>query len=459
MDELDRSLAELNIEKETFDKIVSDEGTRKKITECLLHCMKNVPALRQTAALLLKYITLRQDADDTKWITVKGTHIPLDEEGNMTGRVAEKIKETSKKVKDHVTEAGAPSSDDDFEKEGFHKNAEGHWEKNANGKSLTDRVKSSGGSSSEARKCFKEMPIGSKVKMKYGTFTKTGDNEFKEENGRTSNLNMMVNSVYPHDEASYPKFIDSDNNAAAAKQPTKEPAVAAKPSKEYSGKTDFKHGSVSKEAAQKRFTECAKNAAKAGQTLTSEEFEGMLGSVKDYNDGVECKMILAAQADPDRQTHASKIFGFKDEEERKTYEKKAEQVERMIALSDKMTEPAYRGIGLNSSLVSEEDLQGVLSKLKPGADISFGHLSSWSRNRWTAADYAGSAADMDLEDGENYAIVYELKRPKSLAAMTSIMPEGECLAPKAAKFKVASVKHSYDDELREHSYIVEVEEE
>ena len=469
MDELEKALAELNIEKETFDKIVSDEGTRKKITECLLHCMKNVPVLRQTAALLLKYITLRRDADDTKWITVKGTHIPLDDEGNLTGRVAEKIKDTSKKVRNHVTEASAPLSDDDFEKEGFHKSAEGHWEKTAGiGKTLTDRVKKAAQNhgpegqytsvARESRKCFTEMPIGTKVKMKYGTFTKTGDNEFKEENGRTSNLNMMVNSVYPNDEASYPEFIDSDKNAAAAKQPTKEPAAVAKPAKEYSGKTDFKHGSVSKEAAQKRFAECAKNAEKAGKELTSEDFEGMLSSVKDYNFGDECKKILAAQADPDKPTHASWLFSAKNDAERKAYEKKGEQIERMIELSDKMTKPAYRGIGLNSSLMSEEDLKNVLGKLKPGADISFGHLSSWTGNRGTASSYASSATDMDLEDGENYSILYELKKPKSLASMSSIMPEGECLAPKKAKFRVASVKHKYDEDLREHSYVVEVEE-
>ena len=184
----------------------------------------------------------------------------------------------------------------------------------------------------------------------------------------------------------------------------------------------------------------------------------MLGAVKDYNFGSECTMILAAQADPDRPTHASALFGFKDDAEREEYVKKGEQIERMIALSDKMTEPAYRGIGLNSSMVSEEDLQSVLDKLKPGADISFGHLLSWSKNRGTASSYAGSATDMELEEGENYAIVYRLRKPKSLAAMTSIMPEGECLAPKAAKFKVASVKHSYDEDLREHSYIVDVEE-
>lgn len=405
----------------------------------------------------LIYRTWRQERDlharkdaadkDVEWITVNGTPVPLDDEGNMTGKVADKIKSTAKKVKDHITEASAPSMEDDMEKQGFKKNAEGRWEKTTGRDALTDRVKLASGSSAEARKCFAEMPIGTSVKMKYGTFTKTGEDVFIDQKGRKNNTNAMVNSINPADYSTYPVFSESDDVSSSAATETR-----------YSGKTDFKHGSVSKEAAQKRFSECAKNAEKLGQTLTSEEFEGMLGSVKDYNFGPECTMILAAQADPDRPTHASKIFDFKDKEERKTYEKKAEQIERMIALSDKMTEPAYRGIGLNSSMVSEEDLRSILDKLKPGADISFGHLSSWSRNRGTASSYAGSATDMELEEGENYAIVYRLRKPKSLAAMTSIMPEGECLAPKAAKFKVLSVKHSYDEDLAEHSYLVDVEE-
>lgn len=36
------------------------------------------------------------DSSEYDWVTIKGTHVPLDDEGNMTGEVAKKIKATSK---------------------------------------------------------------------------------------------------------------------------------------------------------------------------------------------------------------------------------------------------------------------------------------------------------------------------------------------------------------------------
>ena len=77
----------------------------------------------------LKARGLRKDADG-EWITIKGTHVKIGDDGEITGRVADKIKATSKRYRDRITEAGAPTSDDDFKREGYHKNAEGRWEKN-----------------------------------------------------------------------------------------------------------------------------------------------------------------------------------------------------------------------------------------------------------------------------------------------------------------------------------------
>lgn len=85
---------------------------------------------------------LRKDADGN-WITIKGTHVHINEEGDIEGRVADKIKATSKKVKDRITEVGAPSSDDDFEREGYQKNAEGHWEKSGSQKKKLELSKAS----------------------------------------------------------------------------------------------------------------------------------------------------------------------------------------------------------------------------------------------------------------------------------------------------------------------------
>ena len=189
----------LNIDKETFDSIISDESAKQEICEALFHCLNNVPELRELASGMLQYIASpgensasfgassgarshradsawdewleenldefkddgeqiafkkfieyqpdnndpacidlfykawrsRGDGEDTQWITVKGTHIPLDDDGKITGKVADKIKETSEKARNHLTEAGAPTMEDDFANEGYHKNSEGRWQKNA----------------------------------------------------------------------------------------------------------------------------------------------------------------------------------------------------------------------------------------------------------------------------------------------------------------------------------------
>lgn len=104
MNSIQEALNELNIDKEEFDRIISDEGSRRKIVECLLHCFENIEELRSVSSVLLQYISsIRLDGcpgpanfdDETEWITVNGTHVPLDEEGNPTGKIAEKIKESS----------------------------------------------------------------------------------------------------------------------------------------------------------------------------------------------------------------------------------------------------------------------------------------------------------------------------------------------------------------------------
>lgn len=68
--------------------------------------------------------------DDENWKTIKGTHVMVDDDGALGGEIGKKIEETSRRARDRATESGAPTSDDDFRREGYHKNAEGHWEKN-----------------------------------------------------------------------------------------------------------------------------------------------------------------------------------------------------------------------------------------------------------------------------------------------------------------------------------------
>ena len=71
-------------------------------------------------------LKMREDAkDDTKWITVHGAHIPLDEDGNMTGPVAEKITGISDKDRAKIT---------DF----FKTKRAGSWEEARRGSSLAE---------------------------------------------------------------------------------------------------------------------------------------------------------------------------------------------------------------------------------------------------------------------------------------------------------------------------------
>ena len=71
----------------------------------------------------------RMDAkgEDLEWITVNGAHIPIDDEGDLKGKVGNVVENHVKKAKAHLIEAGASTSDDDFKREGFHKNEEGNW--------------------------------------------------------------------------------------------------------------------------------------------------------------------------------------------------------------------------------------------------------------------------------------------------------------------------------------------
>lgn len=57
---------------------------------------ENKRAIAEYRARRSERMKLRQDAkEEAKWITINGTHVPLDEEGNVTGPVGEKIKDSS----------------------------------------------------------------------------------------------------------------------------------------------------------------------------------------------------------------------------------------------------------------------------------------------------------------------------------------------------------------------------
>ena len=158
---LDQALFALGISKNTFSDILKNADAKEELVAGLMHCLGNVPELQEQASALLQFIveddfradsaydewleenldkfeddddeiafkkfldqigksddedaetidlvfkTWRQERDlnarndsddkDVQWITVNGTPVPLDENGNITGKVAEKINATSKR--------------------------------------------------------------------------------------------------------------------------------------------------------------------------------------------------------------------------------------------------------------------------------------------------------------------------------------------------------------------------
>ena len=226
----------------------------------------------------------------------------------------------------------------------------------------------------------------------------------------------------------------------------------------YTGKTDFQYGSVSQETMDRKLWEMNRNQRQGGGgEITSKDVEEMVGSVKHYGLGGDCQMILATQ-DPESYPELFETFG-RTEADRESFAREAENVERFIALSDKVDGPIYRGISLNTSVMDPDMVQRTLDDLQEGNSISMRHIASWSTNEGTARRYADGVIDEELEEGENYSIVYRVQNNRSAVSLREINPEGECLSPKSATYRVGHVNYEYDDDFEIHRYVVDLEEE
>ena len=226
----------------------------------------------------------------------------------------------------------------------------------------------------------------------------------------------------------------------------------------YTGKTDFQYGSVSQETMDRKLWEMNRNQRQGGGgEITSKDVEEMVGSVKHYGLGGDCQMILATQ-DPESYPDLFETFGS-TEADRESFAREAENVERFIALSDKVDGPIYRGISLNTSVMDPAMVQRTLDDLQEGNSISMRHIASWSANEGTARRYADGVLDNEFEEGENYSIVYRVRNNRSAVSLRGINPEGECLSPKSATYRVGHVNYEYDDDFEIHRYVVDLEEE
>ena len=349
------------------------------------------------------------------------------------------------------------------------------------GKGMNSRIKDAYNSGDytnvgrEIRKILKEIPIGAKFTFEGGTWQKTGDNEFTAEdlfygNGKRCKYvaNQIANGTNAWKPETAPVFEDIDvEEVAEAKieagelDPKKTSVnVPDNEVAEYTGKTEFKYrgGSISKETLNGKLREMNRNqAAQTGEAnVTSKDVEDMVQSVCHYGLGGDCQLILATQ-DPEMYRELLSMSTLSDDQ-MKQFKTEADRIERFIALSDKVEGPVYRGIAFNSAYSDPDIFERTMSKLKVGETIEMGHISSWSTNRGTAKSYAYGAADQELEEGDNYAIVYTVKSNRSAVSLNGINPEGECLTPKDAKYKVSKVKKTYNENLNCYNYDVELEE-
>ena len=317
------------------------------------------------------------------------------------------------------------------------------------------------------RKCLKEAPLGAKIKVGSTTYTKVGDEKYEYEwapgKTTTSPENYVVNLTDKFHPENAPKFEEiKSEDIAEAKAETgeldpKETSVEV-PIGEYTGKTDFPEGSVSREVMSKKKEELTRNLRDSGEDgkMDDQEVERLVGAVKHYNLGGQCQEILSAQ-DPETYDFLRSTMSA----DRKAWAaEQAEAIERFIALSDKIDDPVYRGMAFNDAYdESGGKAMEFVSSLREGGTIEFGHISSWASSRGTAVSYSSSALDAEFEDGTNYSILMTVRKPKTTVSLGGINPENECLSPKAAKYKVLKVKKTYDEDDACYYYDVELEEE
>ena len=463
------------------------------------------PPFATSIDLLYHVLNRRNDADDDiDWITVNGAHIPLKEGvavagGELKGKnlsSANSAKSSSGKSSETANKCKALSD------------------------SLNSALKSEDYDEirDATEKALEEMPVGSSLDFYGAVSTKVSENEWKTTdpwgNETLSSAQEIADSIaewedeYPEIKIHAPEDATSastenhapekqtpkDNSATPNKadlgkvEPggmikTKDGALWTKQDVgyyvnemtgeigdvdslqdtgaellEYTGKTEFQYnGGVTQKRMNEIMCEMTRNQIfqEGEATLTSKDVEDMVGSIKHYGLGGDCQMILWTQ---NPEQYKDMEMYFHSEEQKAQFAREADNIERFIALSDKVQSPIYRGVAFNTAVCDQTAIEQTLSQLKPGETISMGHIASWTINKGTARSYAYGGVDLGLEEGVNYAVVYNVKNNVSAASLKGINPEGECLSPKSAAYKVVNVRYSYDDNLECHYYDVDLEE-
>lgn len=478
MDEYRTAFDQLNIPQEVFDQIITDDSARGEIHEFLVFCLTSVPSLSSIASVLLQYIAASVSHDDGG--PGSGNHGHEGRPGEKGGSLP-----SGKTFNDRMKEA---------------------YNYKANGKDYTEV-------GAEMRKCLKDLPVGSSFTMKGTEYTKDADGKYHYSRWgfeMTASENEIANSIDPFDPAKCPHFedpkaadvaeelvkageLDPKATEASVKSAGKQVSMIRDKDGDFWTKREgggyknentgevvdtvegtsfeipeypssFKDSEGYTIADQKTmnrvYSGMARNdiAEKGEVTVSFDDVERMVKSVNAYGNGDICFNILRTQ-DPERYADMDPGFKKPTEEETKMYRQHADNIEEFIARSQKYQLPVYRGLSFKD-IDAEEAKRNrqFLDSLKPGADVSMGHITSWSSNEYTARDYSQRALEIDYFDGTNYAVVFRLNNPKNVVSLWGINPEGECLSPKASKFTVRNVEKSYDEDDDCHYYYVDVEE-
>ena len=345
------------------------------------------------------------------------------------------------------------------------------------GKSFSDRMKKAfnykangkgyNEVNAEMRRVLKDMPVGSKVKIKGTEYEKTGDGQFKYQfkgEDVAASINGIANSVDPFDIKSMPEFEEPKSKEVASAKveagkldprdtSVQTPQIEPAP---YKGKyvVDIDAGQF-----QSLREELQRNT---GKTFTNEDIEECLSVVDEYR-GTDYTDIVAASAG--FSGPYAEYGNFMSDEKKKAASAKAQKMEEFITNADKYEGKVMRAMGFdvggdfdNGSVT--ESLNSLLSSCKPGRVLDMGHISSWTTDRDTISQILNARTGNDDTAEKRVEVVFTC--PKSskgvdVGRFSKSFTQGEVAFSKDQCFKVKTVKEKPIDEDTVR-YDIEVEE-
>ena len=453
-EDLEMTGAKFSTMEELNEKAESMFGPFADGLKILMDCLETGifytdPAEGVTDEKLNAHLEKAMNADEDSWVTINGTHVLIDENGVAQG---------GGKLKGQQFEHTKPK------KSSSKPTSSGSKAKSYNNEiSKTYELKDYSAVNKAIRKCITDAPIGAKFTSNGRSYTKISDDKFeysfesRPNSKYTSNTNGVVNDADPFHVANALEFEEfgaesiGEKNAPTTTAKSENAEVAP-----YAGRTDFPAASVPKDAISEKKKEISRNLKKRDSqaTVTDKDMENFTSALTDYMQSETCQRILSAQ---DEKTY-SKLRGWMSDSEKAWAKEQCNRIERFIDLSDKVDVPLFRGMSFNTAYDETGNGKKFIESLTEGNTISMGHISSWTSEYGIAKEFANGALDFESDEGELYSVVICVPHPKTAVSTGGILPTRECLSPKSAKYRVASVKKTYDDNDCQYEYEVDLEE-